>query len=112
MAKRDQVRSSREAAQDLGEDGLEDLPPPSRLPPERQISGTREDAVEFGSKLGVDETYRRREDGEDADQRIRRAIAYAAWEYDGKPEGGAYPAEFGIKRSSLIDSFDRPEGKK
>lgn len=95
------------AAQDSSDDGLEDLPPPSRLRPEPKISGTRVEAIERGRKLGDDETNRRRES--DPESRVARAMAYAAWEFDSKPSGVDYKAEFGIKGDLVTGSFDRPE---
>jgi hypothetical protein len=95
------------APQNLSEDGLEDLPPPSRLPAEPKISGTRVEAIERGRILGVDEVSRRRET--DGESRLARAMAYAAWEFDGKPSGVDYKKEFGIKGDIVTGSFDRPE---
>lgn len=91
----------------VGEDGLEDLPPPRGLPPEPKIAGTREEAIERGRKLGEDEAYRRREIGEEAESRIARAMAYAAWEFDGKPTDGGYKNEFKIGGEPVVPSHDR-----
>src|SRR3990172_7025778 len=69
---------------------------------------TREQAVTYGRALGEDEAMRRRETGEVAEQRIRRAMAYAAWEYDGKPESGAAQRkEFGVAETSVTASLER-----
>ena len=93
-------------SQDTSEDGLEDLPP-TRLPAERKISGTRLEAIERGRLLGEDETSRRRE--QDEVSRVSRAMAYAAWEFDGKPTGVDYKKEFGIGGATVEGSFDRPD---
>lgn len=89
----------------VGEDGVEDFPPPSSLPAEPKISGTRAEAIERGRKLGEDETYRRRET--DKESRVARAMAYAAWEFDGKPTDGGYKKEFKIAGGPVADSHDR-----
>jgi hypothetical protein len=96
------------SAQNTSEDGLEDLPPPSRLPEERKIAGTRIEAIERGRLVGEDESYRRREKDSES-SRVARALAYSAWEFDGKPVGRweDYKEEFGIVGDKVTDSFDR-----
>jgi hypothetical protein len=58
----------------------------------------REAAIEFGRRLGADETARRGEKGE---ERERRAAAYAAWRYDLErdqaKDWAEYCDDFGIK---------------
>jgi hypothetical protein len=39
----------------------------------------------------------------DREGRVARARAYAAWEWDGKPEGDAHLEEFGVKRLDVTD---------
>jgi hypothetical protein len=76
----------------------------------RTVGKTREEWVAYGRALGEDEVKRRRETGEEADQRVRRAMHYAAWEWDGKPLGKSaeYHKEFGIRELNLTMSHDRP----
>jgi hypothetical protein len=56
----------------------------------------REAAIEVGRLLGEAEAERRGEKGESRQGRVARAMAYAAWEYDGKPQGygDRYQKEF------------------
>lgn len=99
--------------QDTDEFGFA-LEEPKAAPPEPRIAGTRAEAIERGRAIGVDETERRRESGHEAEQRIARASAYAAWEWDGKPQGrwDDYCEEFGVVISSpVIGSFERPAQK-
>lgn len=49
---------------------------------------TREQAVELGRRIGEDEANRRGEIGSDRAGRIKRAMDYAAWDYDGRPTTG------------------------
>jgi hypothetical protein len=58
----------------------------------------REAAIEHGRQLGEDEANKRNETGEERDNRIKRAMAYAAWEYDGRPlgHGDRYQTEFSL----------------
>ncbi|HKZ42718.1 MAG TPA: hypothetical protein VJ044_17275, partial [Candidatus Hodarchaeales archaeon] len=51
---------------------------------------TREQAIAYGSALGENEAERRRETGAVRESRVKRAMANAAWEWDGKPEGTAH----------------------
>lgn len=46
---------------------------------------TREEAIEYGARLGADTADQRGEVGEMRAERIERAKAYAAWDYDGRP---------------------------
>ena len=48
----------------------------------------REEAIEIGRRLGADTARQRGEVGEVAQERIERAMAYAAWDYDGRPTSG------------------------
>jgi hypothetical protein len=69
---------------------------------------TREEAVEIGRRLGADEAYHRLEVGNDREQRIRRAAAYAAWEYDGRPlSSQAQRLEFGVLDAEVTASLER-----
>lgn len=80
----------------------------------RQFS--REQAVEFGGRLGEDEARSRREVNSDGSlsvaglERVARARAYAAWEYDGKPPGFD-AGEFGVDRREVLPSLERQEQK-
>ena len=67
---------------------------------------TRDQAIAWGRALGEDEADRRRETGELRQERINRAMAYAAWEYNGKPAGGAHLKEFGVT-TELTPSLER-----
>lgn len=76
-------------------------------------------AIEYGRALGADAARRQGETGEEAMLRVARAAAYAAWEFDGKPEGEAeaYAQEFGLDRREVTaaadrDPFQRKEKKK
>jgi len=85
--------------------GYDDITP-AGLP--RYSNWSREQAVAHGRAVGEDEAARRRETGEVAEQRIRRAMAYAAWEYDGKPESGAAQREeFEVAETSVTASLER-----
>lgn len=76
--------------------------------PSRSVSSGREAAVARGRALGEDEANRRNETGEIMQERIRRAMAYAAWEFDGKPESSAAQRrEFQVTDSPLTASMDR-----
>lgn len=73
---------------------------------------TREQAVMYGQALGESEAERRRETGADKDQRVRRAMAYAAWEFDGRPQGMIeHLREFGVE-VKLTASLDREASKR
>jgi hypothetical protein len=62
-------------------------------------------AVELGRRYGADEARRRSEPGE---ERMRRAMAYAAWVYDGKPESSrATSEEFGVRAREVPGFLDR-----
>jgi hypothetical protein len=65
----------------------------------------RKAAIEHGRRLGADEARSRNESRDWADSRIRRAMMYAAWEFDGKPagRGAEYRKEFGIPEPAVSD---------
>jgi hypothetical protein len=67
---------------------------------------TREQAIAWGRAHGENEADRRRELGETRDLRVRQAMAYAVWQWEGKPEGDAHLREFGITRE-LTGSLER-----
>lgn len=46
---------------------------------------TREDAVRAGRLLGEDECRRRGLEGEEAADVVERAVAYAVWDWEGRP---------------------------
>lgn len=75
--------------------------------PEREH--TRAEAIEFGRRLGQDEAGRRSETGLVMEERVKRSMAYAAWEYDGSPpeSGALYRKEFGLTSKSLTHQSDR-----
>ena len=66
---------------------------------------TRAQAIEHGRLLGEDEAKRRNESKDWAESRIKRAMMYAAWEYDGKPlgKGVELRKEFGIPEPAVSD---------
>ena len=69
---------------------------------------TRDQAVKYGRQLGEHEANRRRESGTDREQRIKRAMAYAAWDYDGKPlSSESQRREFGVIDSPVTPSLER-----
>lgn len=73
---------------------------------------TREQAVKYGQALGESEAERRRETGKERDDRIRRAMAYAAWEFDGRPQGMIeHLREFGVE-VKLTGSLEREASKR
>ena len=61
----------------------------------------REAAIMRGRLLGAGEAERRGETGLVREQRVARAMLYAAWEHDGKPagRGETYASEFGVGSS-------------
>lgn len=78
---------------------------------------TRDQAVLFGARLGENEADHRGETGLEREQRVARAKAYAAWEYDGKPANGHYDQEFGVGLTGELHSVlkggpDPKQGKK
>lgn len=58
----------------------------------------RRDAIEIGRLIGERDADSRGEEGELREGRIKRAMMYAAWEFDGRPGGNGadYEREFGI----------------
>lgn len=71
---------------------------------------TRDQAIARGAQLGEDEADRRRETGRDREQRIARASAYAAWEWDGKPSSSAAQRkEFRVAETELSGSLERAD---
>ena len=69
----------------------------------------RLDAIELGRLAGQLEAKSRREEGEEAQLRIKRAMFYAAWTFDGRPEDSKpQAAEFGLEPSKVTLSLDRP----
>lgn len=74
---------------------------------------TREQAIEQGAKLGANEADRRGETGLEREQRVARARAYAAWEYDGKPTDGSHMREMGVaQQSENLKVLAGPDWKK
>jgi hypothetical protein len=89
---------------DLGE--LPEIGPEKRaeIMEENRLAGVRKQgrdaAVLLGRLLGEQTARERGDTGRDREQRIARAMAYAAWEYDGKPESSAEQRrEFGVKET-------------
>ena len=71
---------------------------------EKRLAGVRKQgrdaAVLLGRLLGEQTARERGDTGKDKEQRIARAMAYAAWEYDGKPVSSAKQRkEFGVKET-------------
>lgn len=75
---------------------------------EREKAQARLDAIEIGRKAGIIEAQLRREDDENANNRMRRAMAYAAWDFDGRPEGNAHLLEFNVAPAAATPSLERP----
>ena len=65
---------------------------------------SRAEAVELGRRAAGLESARRGEGTGDAKRRSDRAGAYAAWEWDGKPDGGNHLQEFGVADPGLAAS--------
>lgn len=59
-----------------------------RMRAKRERDRARNDAIALGRRYGEDEADRRGETGWVRENRIERAEAYAAWEFDGKPITG------------------------
>ena len=73
-----------------------------------ELSAKRAAAVAHGKALGTHEADSRRETGSDREQRIRRAMAYAAWEFDGKPVSSkTQREEFGVVGGEITASLER-----
>lgn len=69
------------------------------------LEAKRKAAIDYGRRLGEDEARRRNETPDWAESRVKRAMAYAAWEFDGKPvgRGADYRKEFGIPEPNISD---------
>lgn len=74
---------------------------------EKETAQARLDAIEIGRLAGKLEAQSRREDDDAADTRVRRAMAYAAWDFDGRPEGDKHLIEFGVAPSAATPSLER-----
>lgn len=74
---------------------------------EKEKAQARLDVIEVGRLTGKLEARSRREEEEIAEDRIKRAMAYAAWEFDGRPESSGHGAEFGVRMTAVTDSLDR-----
>lgn len=73
-----------------------------------ELQAKREAAVEFGRRLGTHEADSRGEIGSNREQRIKRAMAYAAWEFDGKPlSSKEQREEMGVVSPDLPTFSDR-----
>lgn len=70
---------------------------------------TRDEAIAEGRRAGQLEARSRGEDEEHTADRISRAAAYAAWEYDGSPLDAEdrYLKEFGLSDQKLLPSLER-----
>lgn len=66
-------------------------------------SVSREQMVFRAGQAAAEVSVRRGESRLDREGRVARARAYAAWEWDGKPEGDAHLEEFGVKRLDVTD---------
>jgi hypothetical protein len=69
------------------------------------LDAKRKAAIDYGRQLGEHEARDRNETSDWAQSRIKRAMAYAAWEFDGKPmgRGAEYRKEFGIPDPAVSD---------
>jgi len=73
---------------------------------------TRAEAIEHGRLLGEDTVRILGEEPRAAKQRVSRAMAYAAWEHDGKPDDfKPYRKEFRIGGAEVLLSGLRPAPK-
>lgn len=72
-------------------------------------ASAREKAIMLGRALGEHEARSRGEVGVAAEQRIARAASYAAWEFDGKPDGRSadYDREFKLNPPDVTPSLAR-----
>lgn len=76
-------------------------------------NSARDKAIANGKALGESEAARRRETGEEREVRIRRAMAYAAWVFDGSPaRRDGYDKEFGLDELQVTNSLDREASKR
>src|SRR5688572_14283715 len=67
----------------------------------------RLDAIEIGRLAGRLEAESRREDEETTEERVRQAMAYAAWDFDGRSADSNHLVEFGITPKAT-PSLERP----
>ena len=80
---------------------------------EKEKAQARIDAIEVGRLAGRLEAESRREEGEAAESRIKRAMAYAAWDFDGRQDDPGHASEFGIIANNVTPSLERaPLGDK
>lgn len=81
---------------------------------EQKMSEGRQAAIDAGAALGADEARRRGERDEIAMDRVNRARAHAAWDFDGRPlgKGREYQDEFGLKDPDVTPSLARPEPRR
>lgn len=86
-------------------------PAPRKNKPE--TNSARDRAIAYGKELGEAEATSRRETGEEREVRIRRSMAYAAWEFDGRPgKQSDYNKEFGVDELKITGSLDREASKR
>jgi hypothetical protein len=91
----------------------EEKEPVRVLPPKVAVqigkaTWTLAEAVAYGARLGEDEADRRGEIGDEKVERIARAKAYAAWEFDGKPASSeAQRKEFGVPMPGVTHSLEK-----
>lgn len=84
--------------------------PTSSAAPDDPTFGERRDAaIEVGRRMGEETATKQGEPADVAAQRIARAMAYAAWEFDGKPAGvwTEYCAMFGVTTHVVTHQDDR-----
>lgn len=74
---------------------------------QKETAQARLDAIEVGRLAGKLEAESRREVGEIAEERIKRAMAYAAYDFDGRPADSKHMAEFGLKSGQATPSLER-----
>jgi len=75
---------------------------------EKEKAQARLDAIEVGRLAGRLEAESRREEGEIAEDRVKRSMAYAAWDFDGRNDDPGHAKEFGISPTSATPSLERP----
>jgi hypothetical protein len=75
---------------------------------EKEKAQARLDAIEVGRLAGKLEAASRREENEEAAERVKRAMAYAAWDFDGRLNDDSHLVEFGLGPSKGTPSLERP----
>lgn len=72
------------------------------------LAAKRAKAIEYGRRLGEQTANDLGQTGRDREQRIARAKAYAAWEFDGKPlSSKAQREEMGVTSPDIPEYADQ-----